>query len=95
MGTSNIYECKKCQKQVSASLYETEGRNSKVLAVKCNDCQEVGDSTIEQHTDWNDEIVLLTPSCNECGSENVVKWDKTCPKCGDVMSDDGITLLWD
>jgi ribosomal protein L37E len=95
MGTSHYYTCKNCEKTVTASLVDVIGMSSKVMAVKCNDCGDIGDSTIEQHTDWNDETVILTPSCNECGSENVVKWDKTCPKCGDMMSDDGICILWD
>ncbi len=95
MGTSNYYTCEKCEKTVTASLDDVIGMSSKVRAVKCNDCRGIGDSAIERHTDWNDETVFLAPSCNECGSENVVTWDKSCPKCGDMMSDEGIALLWD
>lgn len=95
MGTSNYYTCKKCEKTVTASLVDVTGMSSKVMAVKCNDCGDIGDSTIERHTDWDDEIILLSPSCNECESTNVVQWDKACPKCGDIMSDDEIALLWD
>jgi len=95
MGTSNYYKCGKCEETITASLIDITGMSSKVMAVKCNECKAIGDSTIEQHIDWNDETVILTPSCNECGSTNVVKWDKKCPKCEDKMSNIGIALLWD
>lgn len=95
MGTSNYYRCDKCDKTVTASLNDVVGMSSKVMAVKCNDCNEVSDTIIEQHTDWNNETVTLTPSCDKCGSENVVKWDKSCPNCGDIMRDNGVALHWD
>ena len=95
MGKSNYYTCDKCKKTVTASLVSVEGMNSKVMSIKCNDCGYIGDRTIEYHTDWNDETVTLTPSCDDCGSENVVRWDKTCPKCGEKMSNSGIAFLWD
>ena len=95
MGTSNHYTCQKCEITVTASLEDISGISSKVMAIKCNDCGDIGDSTIERTFDWNNETIQSEPICNECESENVVRWDKTCPKCGDVMSNDGITLLWD
>ena len=95
MSCSHYYRCRKCEKTVSASLVDVVGRSFKVMAVKCNDCGEVSDSTIEQTFDWNNETVVTVPNCYECGSENVVKWDDKCPMCGDMMSDDGIALLWD
>ena len=95
MGTCNYYKCDKCEETITASLVDVVGIRSKVMAVKCNECGAIGDSMIEQHTDWNDEAVILTPSCSKCESTDVVKWDKTCPKCGDEMSDIGIALLWD
>ena len=95
MGTSNYYKCGKCEETITASLVDVAGISSKVMAVKCNECRAVGDSIIEQHTDWNDEAVILIPSCNKCGSIDVVKWDMQCPKCGDRMRDIGVALLWD
>ncbi len=95
MGTSHYYKCDKCDKTVTASVEEVFGRNFKVMAVKCNDCGDVSDSTIEQHMDWNNETVILSPNCENCGRENVVKWDKTCPTCGDIMNDDGVAAYWD
>lgn len=94
MGTSHSYECEKCKKNVTASLTETEGMSSKVLAVRCNDCNEVSDSVVERKFDWNDEIIKLEPSCKECGSKNVVKWDGKCPDCEIPMIDKGIYMLW-
>jgi len=95
MGTSHRYECAKCKKQVIASLTETEGMSSRVLAVKCNDCGEVSDSVIEQHFDWNDETVKNEPICEECRSKNVVRWDGKCPKCNVIMVNKGMEMLWD
>lgn len=95
MGTSHNYECKKCHKSISASLKDTEGMSSKVLAVKCNDCKEVGDSTIEQTFSWNNETVQVEPICEACESENVVKWDGKCPECNIEMIDKGVFLYWD
>lgn len=95
MGTSNYYTCDKCNKTVTASLVDVEGMSSIVMAIKCNDCGDIGDSTIEQHTDWNDEKIIIAPSCNECGSKNVIKWDKACPECGEMMNDNGMAILWD
>ena len=95
MGKSNYYTCDKCKKTVTASLINVEGMNSKVMPIKCNNCGYIGDRTIEHHTDWNDETVTLAPSCDDCGSENVVRWDKTCPECGKEMSNSGIAFLWD
>ena len=95
MGTSHRYECEKCEKQVIASLTETDGMSSKVLAVKCNECNEVSDSVTEHQLDWNNEIIKQKPSCQECGSKNVVKWDGKCPECDIPMIDKGIWMLWD
>lgn len=95
MGTSHYYKCEMCNKTVSASLEDVTGMNSKVMAVKCNDCGEVSDSAIEQHTDWNNETVTISPSCYKCSSENIVMWDQSCPNCGDVMSDNGVATHWD
>ena len=95
MGCSHNYMCEKCEKTATASLVDVVGMSSKVMAVKCNDCGEIGDSTIEQTFDWNNETVILAPSCCECGSENVVRWDGKCPQCGDMMSDEGVALYWD
>ena len=97
MGVSHYYECKRCEKTATASLVDVVGMSSKVMAVKCNECGEIGDSTIEHTTDWNNETVVFAPSCNECGSgsENVVRWDGKCPQCRDMMSDEGVALYWD
>lgn len=95
MGTSHNYSCKSCKINITVSLDNATGMSSKVMAYKCNSCKYVGDSVIEHYTDWNDETIFLIPSCNECGSEKVVRWDKTCPHCGDRMNDDGVAFLWD
>ena len=58
------------------------------MAIKCNDCGDIGDSTIERTFDWNNETIQSEPICNKCESKNVVRWDKTCPKCGEVMSNE-------
>lgn len=55
MGTSNCYRCEKCKETVTASLVDVTGMSSKVMAIRCNDCGNIGDSIIEQHTDWDDE----------------------------------------
>jgi len=93
MGQSNNFKCTKCNKYIMASMISTEGMNSKVLAVKCNDCQEVGDSLIE--TSSLDGKTIMEPLCNECGSANVIKWDGKCPKCNIQMVDDGRAMMWD
>ena len=89
MGASHFYECKKCNKTINASLEETQGMISKVLAIKCNDCNFIGDSTIEY------EDNKVEPICEECNSANVIKWDKRCPTCQEFMIDKGVYFHWD
>ncbi|MEA2018567.1 MAG: hypothetical protein U9N59_08970 [Campylobacterota bacterium] len=95
MGSSNSYKCKKCDLFVSASLTNTVGMSTKVLAIKCNDCNFVGDSIIEHYSEFNNEITSVPPICDECGSKNVIKWDGKCPKCGSDMIDGGLFMCWD
>lgn len=94
MGTMHSYTCKECKNLIDASMTETEGMNSKILAVKCNDCKAVSDSVIETRTIDN-EIIKSSPSCDECGSSNVIKWDGKCPKCNSEMIDNGAFMYWD
>ena len=89
MGASHLYECKKCNNTVTVSIEDTQGMNSKVLAVKCNDCKHIGDSTIELYDD------KIEPICEECNSTNVIKWDKKCPSCKELMTDKGAFIYWD
>ena len=44
MGTSNYYKCGKCEETITASLIDVTGMSSKVMAVKCNECGNIGDS---------------------------------------------------
>ena len=95
MGLSHSYMCKKCDIDVIASIKDVKGMNSKVLAVKCNDCKAVGDSIIELHSDNNKETKEILPSCSECNSLNVIKWDRKCPTCSTNMVDNGLFMCWD
>ena len=95
MGTSHTYECEKCHKTVFVSLENVEGRYSKVKAMKCNDCGEIGDCIISQSNVTYPEPRMVTPMCEECGSENVVAWDIKCRKCNIKMVDKGAFLYWD
>jgi hypothetical protein len=94
MGTSHSYICKHCDTFETASLEETVGMNTKVLAVKCIDCNAVGDSVIETGLEY-DDIKKVKPICSKCESANVIKWNRKCSKCGNDMVDDGIFMCWD
>jgi len=95
MGTSHSYKCKQCDKNIVASLHETEGMLSKVQAMKCNDCNEVSDCTIATKNSLSGEFNNIIPICECCESQDIVQWDNLCPKCNSAMDDNGLFMLWD
>ena len=95
MGMSHSYKCEKCHKHATASFVSTEGMRSKVKAMKCNDCGEISDCVIALKSEMHSSFRKITPCCEACASENVVKWDGKCPECDIPMINDGMCMLWD
>jgi len=56
----------------------------------CRKCEKTVSASLVDVAGRSSKVMAI--KCNDYGSENVIKWDNSCPKHGDLMSDDGIAL---
>lgn len=88
MGDYLKFKCKEC----GYEAYMTLGGGFHALkkAFMCIDCKTIMGKCIN----WNGTISESNKKCKYCKSENLVPWDKLCPKCKSEMEREELGF-WD
>ena len=89
MGVLVKYNCRHCDYYVD-DLAIGPGFGGDQEAVICKDCGSVESRPL----DAEKNVVAKFRKCSKCQSENLVLWDKTCPKCGSKDLEMDIYGFW-
>ena len=100
MGQSYYFECPSCNYSVTASDGVDCGFVAVVQSMICTDCTEVVDVLIgERGKVFARDICTQEDKfyiCPKCKKDHLSEWEnKECPKCGQIMENEGLGILWD
>jgi hypothetical protein len=96
MGSLYQFTCPACHYQVEVSGQRDAGMMVETETVVCLDCQKLYDVVIRDlQKPLNEGERQLR--CPKSKKHRVSIWKDggCCPKCGDVLRNDGETMLWD
>lgn len=103
MGSRSRFTCVTCSYtcMVNGSGDIDYGMASAAITLRCNDCHEVADASVQVPHDQVFELtraeLVVLPPCACCGSSAVSVWQEgeACPHCGGSMIvDTAACELW-
>lgn len=94
MGAKYRYVCSSCQYEANVSGGPDAGMLCCTQTIVCHDCQRLYDVITVDRQEPGREHPLACPRSH---LHSVSPWTHpaSCPKCGTLMDQEGLTILWD
>ena len=97
MGMLYRFVCAACGYTAEVSGGEDAGMRSGTTTIACEQCRKLYDVVIEKKTSDGTEFKQCAPRCPKSARHPFRIWTNgdPCPRCGGIMENQGMTILWD
>ena len=98
MGATSQFRCQDCG--YSAEVDDGGGFLVSTMTAYCRDCRELREITVARRKNPSQEwrrTSASAQSCPVCRGTDLTPWadGDLCPRCGGMMTNEGISMYWD